>query len=163
MKITIIVAIAENNAIGYQNDLLAFISADLKRFKQLTTGHPIIMGRKTFDSLPKGALPNRRNIVVSHQSNLELKGAEVVNSLEQALEICSGEEEVFIIGGASIYALSLPLATHLEITHIHHNFDKADTFFPPLNLNDWHLTESIRIDNDIQSPYPYTFATYSRK
>ena len=99
---TIIAAVAQNNAIGFENKLIYWLPNDLKRFKALTTGHTIIMGRKTFESLPKGALPNRRNIVLSRQSTFTAPGAEVFHSLEEALKACKPEEELFIIGGSSL-------------------------------------------------------------
>ena len=119
MKISIIVAIARNGAIGFKNKLLYWLPNDLKRFKSLTTGHTIIMGRKTFESLPKGALPNRRNLVLSHQ-DINFPGAERYASLESALSHCSLEEEVFIIGGASIYQEAMPLADTLYPVRLPH-------------------------------------------
>ena len=128
MTISIIVAIAENHAIGFENKLLYWLPNDLKRFKALTTGHTIIMGRRTFESLPKGALPNRRNIVLSRQ-DLEFAGAERYASLEAALAQCADDEEVFIIGGASVYQEAMPLADKLCITHISDTPTEADAFF----------------------------------
>ncbi len=154
---SIIVAIAQENAIGQRNDLLTYISRDLKRFKSITNEHTIVMGRKTFDSLPKGALPNRRNIVLSHNTNLKLEGAEVVNSIDEILKCCSEEREVFIIGGASIYKEFLPLTKKLYITQIHHFFENADTFFPELNMDDWKETYRQEIEDDHQTDFNYTF------
>ena len=123
--INIIAAIAENNAIGLKGQLLYWLPADLKRFKALTTGHTIIMGRKTFDSLPKGALPNRRNVVLS-RSKKDFPGAERFASLKDALASCSDEEEVYIIGGASVYAEALPLAREVAFLEKHEPDEKHD-------------------------------------
>ena len=116
--IAIIAAIDKNNALGFKNRLLFYLPDDLKRFKALTTGHTVVMGRKTFDSLPKGALPNRRNIVLSRSTRLELPGAEVYASLEEALLHCANNEQVFIMGGASVYKQAMPLADRLYMTEI---------------------------------------------
>lgn len=125
--LSIIVAINKNRGIGFENKLLYWLPNDLKRFKALTTGHTIIMGRKTFESLPKGALPNRRNIVLSHTCH-EFPGAECFHSLQDALNQCKEEEEVYIIGGASLYAEALPLADRLNITEIEDADKEADAF-----------------------------------
>jgi dihydrofolate reductase len=165
MEITIIVAIAEEWAIGHQNDLLAYIPGDLKRFKQLTTGHAIVMGRKTFESLPNGALPNRKNIVITRQPGFTANNIEVVHSLNEAIEIGrqNNDTEIFIIGGAEIYRQFLPLATRLQITWIHHRFEIADTFFPRFDANEWELTTEQKVTDDPKTPFQYTFATYQRK
>lgn len=126
--INIIAAVAKNRAIGYQNKLIYWLPNDLKRFKALTTGHTIIMGRNTFLSLPKGALPNRRNIVLS-RSVKSFEGCDVYPSLEEALAHCAKDEEVYIIGGASVYQQALPLADRLCLTEIDDTPAKADTFF----------------------------------
>ena len=131
MKVSIIVAVDRNGAIGNRGDQLYYIREDLRHFKALTLGHPIIMGRKTFEALPRGPLPGRRNIVVSRQADYRPEGADVVASLPEALALCEGEEEVFVIGGAQIYALALPLATGLYLTEIDSAAPEADTFFPP--------------------------------
>ena len=129
MQISIIAAIAANNAIGYQNNLIYYIKDDLKRFKALTTGNTIIMGRKTYDSLPKGALPNRRNIVLS-RGKKHLHDCQVYSSLEEALSSCKEDEHVFIIGGVSVYEKALPLAKELYLTEIEATPEHADAFFP---------------------------------
>lgn len=129
--LSIIVAINKNGGIGFENKLLYWLPNDLKRFKALTTGHTIIMGRKTFESLPKGALPNRRNIVLSRSCH-DFPGAECFHSLQEALEQCKEEEEVYIIGGASLYAEALPLADKLNITEIEDSEKEADAFSLPL-------------------------------
>ena len=129
MYISIIAAVAKNMAIGHENKLLYWLPNDLKRFKSLTTGHTIIMGRKTFDSLPKGALPNRRNVVLS-RSLTELPGAEVFPDLQTALASCSETEDIYIIGGESVYRQAMPLANRLCLTEIDAIPEQADAFFP---------------------------------
>ena len=161
MNISIIVAIAENNAIGFENKLLYWLPNDLKRFKALTTGHTIIMGRKTFESLPKGALPNRRNIVLSRQ-DIIFPGAERFSSLETALSQCRNEEEVFIIGGASVYQEAMPLADKLCITHIHDTPEQTDAFFPEIDPSVWKVINSESHPTDEKHPYPYRFIDYQR-
>ncbi len=160
-QISIIVAIAQNNGIGFENKLLYWLPNDLKRFKALTTGHTIIMGRKTFESLPKGALPNRRNIVLSRQE-LEFAGAERYASLQEALAHCEGEEEVFIIGGASVYREAMPLADKLYITHIEDTPEQADAFFPEISPKEWKETGREAHPTDEKHLYPYLFIDYER-
>ena len=161
MNISIIVAVAQNNAIGFENKLLYWLPNDLKRFKSLTTGHTIIMGRRTFESLPKGALPNRRNIVLTHQE-IDFPAAERYASLEAALGQCRNEKEVFIIGGASVYQEALPLANTLYITHIDATPDEADAFFPPIDPSVWKETNREAHLTDEKHPYPYQFVDYER-
>ena len=155
--ISIIAAVAQNRAIGYQNKLLYWLPNDLKRFKSLTTGHTIIMGRKTFDSLPKGALPNRRNVVIS-RTQRELPGCDVYSSLDEALAHCSADEDIYIIGGASIYEQALPLAHRLCLTEIADTPSDADAYFP--DYSTWR--ESWREDHavDEKHHYPYSFVDY---
>ena len=161
MHISIIVAIAQNNAIGFENKLLYWLPNDLKRFKALTTGHTIIMGRRTFESLPKGALPNRRNIVLSRQ-DIEFPGAQRYASLKAALSQCKDEEEVFIIGGASVYQEALPLADKLYITHIEDTPSEADAFFPEITPALWKETSRETHSTDEKHLYPYSFVDYQR-
>ena len=161
MKINIIVAIAENRAIGFENKLLYWLPNDLKRFKALTTGHTIIMGRKTFESLPKGALPNRRNIVLSRQ-DIEFSGAERYASLEAALAQCQNEEEVFIIGGASVYQEALPLADKLYVTHIDDTPEQSDAFFPEIDLSVWKMINCEMHPTDEKHHQVYQFIDYCR-
>lgn len=160
--LTIICALAANRAIGYQNKLLYHLSADLRRFKALTTGHTIIMGRRTFESLPKGALPNRRNIVLSRQKGANFAGAEVFPSLQAALDACDTEEDVFVIGGESVYAEALPLADRLCLTHVEATPEHADAFFPEFNAMEWRLTDTESHEADEKNAVPYTFADYER-
>lgn len=159
----IIVAIAEDRAIGLNNQLLYHISADLKRFKALTTGNTIVMGRKTFESLPKGALPNRRNVVLTRQQGAHFDGAETFQSLESALASCSADEKVYIIGGAEIYRQALPLADQLEITLIHDTPAMADAYFPEFSNQDWEETSREDFPPDEKNPFPYSFITYRHK
>lgn len=160
--ISMIVAMAEGNAIGHQQDLLCYLPADLKHFKQITTGHPIIMGRKTFESLPNGALPNRKNIVISRNTELQFDNVTMTNSLQEALDAAAGDEEVFIIGGASIYEAALPIADRMYLTFIHHRFDEADTFFPQWDDAEWHEVEREAHKADEKNGYDYTFVTLER-
>ena len=134
--ISIIAAVARNLAIGYQNKLLYWLPNDLKRFKALTTGHTIIMGRRTFESLPKGALPNRRNVVLTH-SMAAFPGAETFPSLQAALASCAPTEDIYIIGGASVYKEALPLADRLCLTEIEDTPAQADAFFPQFSKEEW--------------------------
>lgn len=161
--ISIIVAIAQNGAIGYKGDLIYHLSADLRRFKELTTGHTVIMGRKTFQSLPKGALPNRRNIVLTRQQDASFPGTEVYSSIDEALSHCSQEEKVYIMGGAQVYSQALSMADELEITLVHDSPAQADTFFPEFGSDEsWHLINREDHDPDEKNPYPYSFLTYRR-
>ncbi len=160
--ISIIAAVAENNAIGLDNKLLYWLPNDLRRFKALTTGHTIIMGRRTFDSLPKGALPNRRNIVLSRNTSLTLPGAEVFASLSDALAACNNED-VYIIGGASVYAEALPLADRLCLTHIHHLPTEADAFFPTVSPKEWKVEATEEHPTDERHEHAYSFVDYIRR
>ena len=157
--INIIAAVAKNRAIGYKNKLIYWLPNDLKRFKVLTTGHTIIMGRNTFLSLPKGALPNRKNIVLS-RSQKAFEGCEVYPSLEEALKHCTPDEDIYIIGGASVYRQALPLADRLCLTEIDDTPSEADTFFPP--YDDWQ--EESREDHpvDDRHDFAYSFVVYIR-
>ncbi len=163
----------DNRAIGYQNRLLYHLPSDMVRFRELTTGHTIIMGRKTFDSLPNGALPHRRNIVVS-KSLKEIDGGEVYPTLEEALRAAQGDslsapkedegiaspEEIFIIGGESIYRQALPAARKLYLTIVDKEPEQADTFFPVIDSSAWEVTEKeMRNENGLS----FSFLTYIRK
>lgn len=161
--ISIIVAIAQNGAIGYKGDLIYHLSADLRRFKELTTGNTVIMGRKTYESLPKGALPNRRNIVLTRQQGVSFPGTEVYSSLDEALSKCARDEKVYIMGGAQVYTQALPMADELEITLVNDTPALADTFFPEFGSDEsWHLINREDHSPDEKNPYPYTFLTYRR-
>ena len=160
--ISIIAAVAKNRAIGFQNKLIYWLPNDLKRFKALTTGHTIIMGRNTFLSLPKGALPNRRNIVLS-RSTKAFPGCDVYPSLEDALALaqCRQDEDIYIIGGASVYQQALPLADRLCLTEIDDTPAEADTFFP--SYDDWQEVNRESHDTDERHAYPYAFVDYIKK
>jgi len=161
LGLSIAVAVGENFAIGKNNQLLWHMPADLKFFKQTTSGHTVVMGRKTFDSVGR-PLPNRRNIVISRDPSLKIDGVEVVNSLDEALAITKAEEKpVFIVGGAEIYRQALPKTTTLYLTTIHHRFD-ADTFFPEINRNEWKLISSEAHKADEKNKYDYTFEVLER-
>ena len=162
MIISLIAVLGKNNEIGKGNALLCYLPADLKRFKAITSGHTIIMGRKTFESLPNGALPNRRNIVISRNKQLAIEGAEVYPSLDYALLKCIGETEVFITGGAQIYGQSLPVADKLYITRIHAGFPEADAFFPEIERNNWKEVFRETFPADEKNPYPFTFLEYEK-
>ncbi len=161
--LTIIAAIDRKGAIGYRNRLLFRLPNDLKHFKNLTTGHTIIMGRKTFESLPKGALPDRRNIVLSTARGLVLPGAEVFGSIEEALENCRTDSHVYIIGGATLYRQALPLADELCLTEIDAVSPQADAYFPPVDLAVWHEKSRDAYPADERHSYPYSFVRYVRK
>ena len=158
--LSIIACISQTNrAIGYQNRLLYHIKSDLTRFRELTTGHTIIMGRKTYESLPNGALPHRRNIVVSN-SMKEMKGCEVYPNLEAALKAAESPQEIFIIGGESIYRQSLHVARKLYLTVVDDAPQQADAFFPEINPKEWELIEKeMRNENGLS----FSFLTYFKK
>ena len=161
--ISIIVAVARNNAIGYGNQLLYWLPDDLKRFKALTTGHTIIMGRKTFESLPKGALPNRRNIILTRNPDFRAAGAEVFRSLADALAQCQPEEEVFIIGGESVYKEAIGLASRLYVTTIEDTPAQADAFFPAIDADKWELVQSTPHEADAKHEHGFQFNDYIKK
>ncbi len=163
MTLSIICALTANHAIGHKGGLLYYLPADLKHFKQLTTGHTIIMGRKTFESLPKGALPNRRNVVITHQTDYAAPGIEVFHSLPEALQACQADAEVYIIGGESVYAEALPLAQRLCLTHIDAVAEEADTFFPTLDWEEWKEVSREHHEPDEKNTLPYDFVDYIRK
>ena len=160
--ISIIAAVARNLAIGYQNKLLYWLPNDLKRFKALTTGHTIIMGRRTFESLPKGALPNRRNVVLT-RSQVIFPGAETFPSLQAALASCTPDEDIYIIGGASVYNEAFPLADRLCLTEIEDTPAQADAFFPQFSGEEWVVAEKEEHDTDEKHQYRYSFTDYVRK
>jgi len=160
MTTSIIVAIAKNHAIGKDNKLLWYLPNDLKHFKDVTSGHTVIMGRKTFDSVGK-PLPRRRNIVVTRQA-ITIEGCEVVNTIEAALALCADEAEVFIVGGAEIYRQALHLTNRIYLTVIDQDFD-GDTFFPELNPTEWEETERENFEPDEKNKYSYSFITFERR
>ena len=162
--ISIIVAVAENYAIGKKGDLLCHMPADLKHFKEITSGHTVMMGERTFLSLPKHPLPNRRNIVLTDVVGKTFEGAETVYSMEE-LRAKSEElrEEAFVIGGGMVYKQAMEFADKLYITHIHHSWPDADTFFPEIDLNIWKQLSAEKHSADENNPYDYTFAEYGRR
>lgn len=155
-----IAAAAENNALGKDNDLVWHLPDDFKRFKELTTGHHIIMGRKTFESFPK-PLPNRTHVVITRKKNYKKEGAVVVNSLEEALELAKEDRQPYIIGGGEIYRLALPEADRIELTRVHGTFE-ADAFFPEIDENNWKLVSSTFHPKDERHQYAFTYLTYER-
>ncbi|WNH11096.1 dihydrofolate reductase [Thalassobellus suaedae] len=161
-ELTIIVAAAENDAIGKGNKLIWHLSDDLKRFKNLTNGHHIIMGRKTFESFPK-PLPNRTHIVITRQADYKVpEGVIVVNSLEAAIDVTKNELQPFVIGGGEIYKQALAIADKIELTRIHENFE-ADTFFPKIDTTIWKETANTFHKKDEKHDYEFSFLTYERK
>lgn len=159
MRISIIAAVAANRAIGKDNKLIYWLPNDLKRFKQLTTGHTIIMGRKTFESLPKGALPNRRNIVLT-RSEATFEGCDTFRSLSEALRNCAEEEDIYIIGGASVYRQAMEVADRLCLTEIADTPKEADTYFP--DYSDWHEVWRENHQKDDRHAQDYAFVDYER-
>ena len=158
-SITIIVAAAENNAIGKDNDLIWSLPNDLKRFKKLTSGHSIIMGRKTFDSFP-GLLPNRKHIVISRNKNISFSDeVTVVNNFEDAIRETGDDENPFIIGGGQIYKLVMDLCDKIELTRVHEEF-KADTFFPKIDKDEWELINEEFNEKDERHQFSFTYKTY---
>tara|TARA_R110000851_G_scaffold293087_1_gene447659 strand:+ start:2548 stop:3078 length:531 start_codon:yes stop_codon:yes gene_type:complete len=162
-ELTIIVAAGENNAIGKDNDLIWHLSTDLKRFKALTNGHHIIMGRKTFESFPK-PLPNRTHIVITRQLDYKVpKGVIVVNSLQAAIVAAQSDSNPFIIGGGEIYKQALGFVDKIEITRVHATFEKGDTFFPEIGKMEWQEIGRIRHAADEKHAHAFSFVTYIRK
>jgi dihydrofolate reductase len=159
--LTIIAAAAENNALGKDNQLVWHLPDDFKRFKKLTSGHHIIMGRKTFDSFPK-LLPNRTHVVITRQDNFRKEGVLVVNSLERAIEMSADDPQPFVIGGGEIYRLAMKLADKIELTRVHGTFE-ADTFFPEIDKNEWKLVSEEFHEKDEKHNYAFTYLTYERK
>ena len=158
-----IVVVAEDGAIGKSGDLLCHLPADLKHFKVITMGHPIIMGRKTFESLPKGALPGRMNVVVTHNSGFVAEGAAVCHSVEEALDATADADKRFIIGGAQLYAATIDMVDTLYLTQIHASFPEADTFFPNVDLTQWQEVNRESHCADEKNHYDYTFLELKRK
>ena len=163
MDLAAIVVVAENGAIGKNGDLLCHLPADLKHFKNITMGHTIIMGRRTWESLPKGALPGRKNVVITRNADFVVEGAEVYHSLEEALEATTADSSRFIIGGGMLYQEAFPLTKTLHLTRLHASFPDADTFFPEFDSQEW--TEISREDHeaDERNHYPYSFIELRRK
>jgi len=159
--IVMIAAAAENNALGKDNAMLWHLPDDFKRFKALTTGHHIIMGRKTFESFPK-PLPNRTHVIITKQKDYQPEGCIVVNSIEAAIAACPGDEDAFVIGGGQIYELALPLTDKIELTRVHGTFE-ADAYFPVFTTEEWELTDEEFHDTDEKHKYSFTYQTFIRK
>lgn len=159
--IIMIAAAAENNALGKNNELVWHLPNDFKRFKSLTTGHHIIMGRKTFESFPK-PLPDRVHVVITRQENYQPEGCIVVDSIEKAIAVCPENDDSYVIGGGEIYNLALPFTDIIELTRVHYTFE-ADAFFPKISSSEWLLVESEENHKDEKHLYDYTYETYIRK
>ena len=156
----LIAATSQNNALGKDNKIIWHLPDDFKRFKELTSGHHIIMGRKTFESFPK-PLPNRTHVVITRQKNYTPEGCIVVNSIEEAFEICPKNEDVFLIGGAEIYKLGLPFTDKIELTFINETFE-ADAFFPEIDFSEWKLTNEEFHAKDEKHAHDFSFQTYMK-
>jgi len=160
--ITVIAAIAKNNALGKNNDLIWHLPADLKRFKKVTSGHYILMGRNTFESIGK-PLPNRTTIIITRNKNYFKEGCLIANSLEKAIELAKDEKQIFIIGGAQIYkeTIAKDLADQLDITLVHKEFD-ADVYFPEIDLQKWKIVAREDFKADEKNEYEYSFLSYQK-
>lgn len=161
-NLSMIAAIGENFELGYQNQLLCHLPADLKYFKEKTSGCPVIMGDRTWESLPKKPLPNRRNIVITLDKNAAYQDCEVVHSIKDAMDLVRDEKESFIIGGATIYSLFIGLIGKLYLTRIHSDFT-ADVYFPRFNENEWTLISEQHSSKDEKNQYDLTFQIFERK
>jgi dihydrofolate reductase len=159
MTVSSVVAISENHVIGKDNKLLWYLPNDLKHFKDITSGHTVIMGRKTFDSVGK-PLPRRRNIIITRQ-DISIEGCEVVKSIEAALDLCKDEEEVFIVGGAEIYRQSMHLTDRIYLTIVHKEFE-GDSFFPEIDKKEWKEVSHEDFEADEKNSIPYSFITLER-
>ena len=159
--VIIIAAVAENNALGKNNDLLWHLPNDFKRFKEITSGHHIIMGRKTFESFPK-PLPNRTHVIITRQKDFKYEGCIVVQNLEKAISVCPKGEDLYVIGGGEIYQQSISFADQLDITRVHHSFD-ADVYFPAIDPKIWELATETFHSKDERHLFDYTFQTFVRK
>ena len=158
---TLIAAIANNNALGKDNDLIWHLPADLIRFRHTTSGHHILMGRNTYESIGK-PLPNRTSVIITRNANYNAEGCIVVTSLEAALEVAKEDSSPFVIGGAQIYREAINLVDQLDITEVHHDFE-ADVFFPEIDRSVWKETRRERFEADAKNPYPYSFVSYQRR
>ena len=162
MTLTLIAAAAENNALGKDNRMIWHLPDDFKRFKQLTSGHHIIMGRKTFESLP-GMLPNRTHIIITRQKDYKAEDCIIVNSLEDAAKACEGDNEAFVIGGGEIYKQSIDKADKIELTKVYGTSPEADAFFPEIDAVKWVLAEEVFHPKDEKHAFDMAFQTYLRK
>jgi len=160
MVISLIVAVSKNNVIGSDNKLLWHLPADLKHFKAITSNHTIIMGRKTYESIGR-ALPNRRNIIVTRQEDFNAPGCEIIHQLQDAIDLCEGEPEVFIIGGGEIYRQSIHAADKIYITRVYKEFE-GDATFPDFSLSEWKLNSYQKFHADEKNMFEYSFSEYER-
>lgn len=158
-----VVVVDQNNAIGNKGDLLCHLPNDLKHFKEITTGHTVVMGRRTFESLPKGALPNRTNVVISSASAENYPGCITAKSIEEALSKCNPNDDIFIMGGGQLYSATINITNSLYLTRIHHAFEEVDTYFPEINFDEWQLVEEEHHKADERHKYDYSFLKYVRK
>ena len=158
--VTIIAAASENNIIGNENKLIWHLSNDLKRFKELTIGHHVIMGRKTFESMPR-SLPNRTNVIVTRKKDYLAENAIVTNSLDEALSVASEDSQPFIIGGGEIYKIAMDISDRIELTRVHHHFE-GDTSFPEIDKSKWIESNRILNKKDDKHDYDFTFITYNK-
>ncbi len=162
MIVSLIAVVDANMGIGYHGDQLIYIPEDLKRFKAITTGHTIVMGRKTSEALPKGMLAKRRNIVMSRNQSEWPETMLVASSVEQVMALCQEEDEIFIIGGGEVYRAFLSVANRLYITHIHHAFDQVDTFFPEVDPHQWTVIKHYEPLTDEKSGLQFQYIDYAR-
>ncbi|WP_298246210.1 dihydrofolate reductase [uncultured Christiangramia sp.] len=159
--ITMIAAAAENNALGKDNDLVWHLPDDFKRFKRLTSGHHIIMGRKTFESFPK-LLPDRTHVIITRKEDYSPENTIVVHSIEEALKVSKLDDQAFIIGGGEIYKMGMEHADRIELTRVHGEFE-ADTHFPQIDKSEWEIVKDQFHDKDEKHDYSFTYLTYERK
>jgi dihydrofolate reductase len=162
MVLTAIAAVAQNGVIGKDNDLIWHLPNDLKHFKDLTRGHTIIMGRKTWESIGSKPLPKRRHIIITRNADYQAIGAEVVTSVEDAIALIENDDQPFIVGGAEIYKLAMPYVQRLELTYIHNDFE-GDTIFPDFDKSDWETISEERFETDEKHKWPYTFVQLNRR
>lgn len=161
MMLSIIVAVSENNVIGKDNQLIWHLPRDMRHFKETTTGHYIIMGRKTFESNGK-PLPNRTNVIITRDKKYKVDGCIVVHSLEDAIHEARHDSEAFIIGGGVIYKKAMPIIDRIYLTKIHHKFE-GDTFFPEINMDEWQVVDQREFEPDEKNKYPFTILILDRK
>jgi dihydrofolate reductase len=162
MILTAIAAVAQNGVIGNKNELIWRLPDDLKHFKNLTKGHTMIMGRKTWESLGSKPLPHRRHIIITRNFSYDAEDAEVVSTIDEALLLAKTDEKVFIVGGGEIYKLAMPYVNRMELTIVHHDF-VGDTSFPEFDENQWEEVKAVRHDADERHGYPFTFVSLVRK
>jgi dihydrofolate reductase len=162
MILTTIAAVAQNGVIGNNNELIWRLPDDLKHFKNLTKGHTMIMGRKTWESIGAKPLPHRRHIIITRNFDYDAEDAEVVSTIDEALELAKGDEKVFIVGGGEIYKLAMPYINRMELTIVHHDFE-GDTYFPEFNYANWKEVASELHEADERHAYPFSFLTLERK